>query len=245
MLALLLAAAASHAAPGTADEAALSAHYDRCLALTGSNPAAAWNDAGSWSRSGGGVAAEHCAALALVALHRYAEAGPRLDVLARRADTPGALRAALFDQAGNAFLLAGDGAHAVASLSSALTLSASDPDLFSDLARAQALRKNWSEVVLDLNAALALAPRRADLLVLRASAHRALGQIASARSDIDAALAIRRDAGALLERGLLKQQAGDIGGARKDFQGALQASPNGALAAEAKEDLEALSEDKR
>jgi tetratricopeptide (TPR) repeat protein len=242
-LALLLPALGAHAAPGTADATAASAHYQRCLALGRTDAAAALADANSWSHSGGGIPAEHCAALALVGLHRYAEAGPKLDALARRKDTPAGLRAPLLDQAGNAFMLAGDSAHAVASFSGALTLTASDPDLYADLAQAQALQKNWSEVVLDLNAALTMAPKRADLLVLRASAHRALGQIPAALADIQAALKLKRDADTLVERGLLKRQAGDLGGARSDLRAALAANPSPAVAAEAKENLDALSED--
>jgi tetratricopeptide (TPR) repeat protein len=243
VLLLFVAATSAHAAAGTSSEAAQAAHYDHCLALATSNPDAAWKDANGWTRSGGGVPAEHCAAAALVGLHRYAEAGPRLDALARAKDTPAGLRAALFDQAGNAFLLAGDGARAVESLSAALTLSGNDPDLLADLARAQALVKNWNEVVLDLNAALAISPHRADLLVLRASAHRALGQTEAARSDIEAALTMRRSAGALVERGLLRRQIGDMAGARSDLRAALAASPSAAVAAEARDDLEALGDE--
>ena len=74
-------------------------------------------------------------------------------------------RAAYLSQAGNAWLLAGNGARAVASLRSALTLSAGDADLFADLGRADAMLRNWKDAVLDLNAAINL--RRApDLLVL-------------------------------------------------------------------------------
>ena len=149
-------------------------------------------------------------------------------------------RIALFDQAGNAWLLAGDGAKAVQSFSGALALSAGDPDLFTDLARAQAMVRNWHEVVLDLNAALQLSPRRADLLVLRASAHRALKQYGEARMDIQAALKLRPDDGdALVESGLLRKQLGDLGGARRDFQAALKTA-SGGTAAEAKENLDAL-----
>ncbi len=229
------------AAPAAGDPEA--ARYNRCLSLVNTNPDVALSESGAWSRSGGGVPAEHCASLALVGLRRYAEAGPRLDALARGKDTPAGLRAALFGQAGNAFMLAGDGAHAVASLSAALTLTANDPDLFADLARAQAMQKKWNEVVLDLNAALALAPRRPDLLVLRASAHRALKQLPSAHDDLTAALALKRDAGALVERGLLRRELGDIGGARADFRAALAANPTPAIAAEAREELEVLADD--
>jgi tetratricopeptide (TPR) repeat protein len=242
VLALLLAVPA-WGAPGLSDDAAAAARYNRCLALASGKPEAGLSEAGLWMRSGGGVPAEHCAALALVGLRRYAEAAPQLDALARGKDTPPDLRAALFGQAGNAYMLAGDSARAVSSLTAALTLTASDPDLFADLARAQAMRKNWTEVVLDLNAALALAPYRTDLLVLRASAHRALKQLPSAHEDLTAALAVRRDAGTLVERGLLRRDLGDLGGARADFRAALAAKPSAAVAAEAREQLDVLADD--
>src|SRR5215831_12977087 len=54
-------------------------HYQRCLADSSANPAAALADAEAWAKAGGGVPAQHCAALALVSLKRYAEAASRLD----------------------------------------------------------------------------------------------------------------------------------------------------------------------
>lgn len=228
------------AAAGAADSDA--AHYRRCMAGTGANPQAALADAEGWARAGGGVPAEHCAASALFNLKRYADAGRRLD---RAAGSPAKLevefRVALFNQAGNAWLMAGDGARAVQSFSGSLALSPGDPDLFADLARAHAMRRNWHEVVLDLNAALQLSPRRADLLVLRASARRALKSYHDARLDIEAALKIKPDDGnALVERGLLRRQLGDLGGARRDFQAALKTA-TGAIAADARANLEDLS----
>ena len=221
-----------------------SVHYRTCLAAaSGSNPAFALGDAEAWTKSGGGgIPARHCAALALVSLKRYAEAGTRLDKLAADRAVPDvSFRAELFDQAGNAWLLAGDGAHAVQSFSAALTLSAQDADLFADLARAQAMRKDWHEVDLDLNAALQLQPRRADLLVLRASARRALKRYADARSDIVAALKLKpNDPGTLVESGLLRRQVGDIGGARRDFEAVLKAAPGSEAAQDAKDNLDAL-----
>lgn len=216
------------------------AHYRECLAASSANPAAALKDAESWARSGGGIPAQHCAALSLVGLKRYAEAGTRLDRIAAEKGMPDpSFRTALFNQAGNAWLLAGNGAKAVQSFSASLALSAGDADLFADLARAQAMRKNWHEVDLDLNAALQLSPRRADLLVLRASARRALRRYGEARTDIEAALKLTPgDGNALVERGLLRRQVGDLGGARRDFQAALKSG--GPAAAEARENLELL-----
>jgi len=237
-LGLVLTAAQAAAAATGSD----SAHYRRCIADSGANPQGALADAESWARSGGGVPAEHCAGSALFNLNRYAEAGARLDRAAGSPATLGAeFRVALFNQAGNAWLMAGDGAHAVQSFSGALALSAGDADLFADLARAQAMRRDWREVDMDLNAALQLSPRRADLLVLRASARRALKRYEEAKLDIEAALKIKPgDGSALMERGLLRRQLGDIGGARRDFQAVLKTG-SGAIASEAKANLEELS----
>ncbi len=239
LLGAALPPAAQAAATGTIAD---SAHYRRCLADGAGNPAAALADAQSWSKAGGGVPAEHCAALALFNLKRYADAGARLDKIAGSRDVPSvAFRVALFDQAGNAWLMAGDGARAVQSFSGALAMSAGDADLFADLARAQAMIRNWHEVDLDLNAALQLSPRRADLLVLRASARRALKRYEEARVDIEAALKLKPgDANGLVERGLLRRQLGDIGGARRDFQAALKTA-SGDVAADARANLEDLS----
>jgi tetratricopeptide (TPR) repeat protein len=219
-----------------------SVHYRRCLADSGTNATAALADAEGWALMGGAIPAEHCAALALLNLRRYGEAAARLDqIAAGRTALDREFRVALYDQAGNAWLLAGDGARAVQSFSGALALSAGDADLFADLARAQAMRRDWHEVDLDLNAALQLSPRRADLLVLRASARRALKRFEDARADIEAALKLKPDDGnALVERGLLRRQMGDIGGARRDFQAALKTG-SGAVAADAKANLEDIS----
>jgi tetratricopeptide (TPR) repeat protein len=230
------------AAIGTEHASSDSAHYRSCLSATNLNPAAALGDADSWVKSGGGVPAQHCAALALVNLKRYAEAGVRLDRVAGDRGVPDiSFRVALYDQAGNAWLLAGDGAHAVQSFQAALALSAGDADLFADLARAQAMRHDWHEVDLDLNAALQVQPRRADLLVLRASARRALQHYAEADADIELALKLKPgDSNALVERGLLRKQLGDLGGAKRDFEAALKTA-SGETAAQAKENLQSLN----
>ena len=220
------------------------AHYRSCLAAADSDPKTALNEALKWANAGGGLPAQHCAALALVGVGRYGEAASRLDALARAKNVPGvAFRATLFDQAGNAWLLDGNGAKAITSLTSALALSGGDPDLFADLARAQAMRKNWREADMNLTQALQMDPGRPDLLVLRASARRALGELKPAWADLNKALALRPgDGNALLERGLLRKQVGDMGGARRDFQAALKAARSTATQDAARENLDALSE---
>lgn len=224
-------------AQGTQD----SARYRDCLAMVSIKPQSALTDADDWIKAGGGAPALHCAALSLIQLKRYGDAGARLDRAAADSKVPDtAFRAALFTQAGNAWLLAGNGAKAVQSLSAALALSPGDADLYADLARAHAMRRSWTEAEQRLGSALQLSPRRADLLVLRASARRALKRYADARTDIEAALKLKPgDGEALVERGLLRQQLGDLGGARRDFQAALKSGSSEAVA-EAKVNLETL-----
>ena len=218
--------------------------YQNCLNLANLNPVAALGVATEWSKNKGGAPAQHCLAMAQIELKRFPEAAARLDALGRSPDM-GSLRASIFDQAGNAWMLAGESGKAVASFSAALTLSANDADLYADLARAQAMRKAWSEAESDLNAALAIQPGRADLLILRASALAAEGKLKPARDDADAALKIRpNSAEALVQRGDIARAAGDAAGARRDFEAALKIVNGGETADAAREGLAALNETK-
>jgi len=215
--------------------------YDRCLELTHRNAQQALEIAHLWQGAGGGPAAEHCAALALVALKRYPEAAAQLDRMGH-ANVGGAQeRATLFDQAGNAWLLAHRGGEATISFSSALALSPRDPDLLADRARAAALLGDWKAADIDLSFALKLDANRADLLVLRASARHAIGHKAEARADLDAALRIVPNyPEALLERGTLKIAAGDPKGAHDDWQKIVSTAPKSEAAATARQRLRAL-----
>jgi tetratricopeptide (TPR) repeat protein len=216
--------------------------YDRCLELTKRDPQAALSAATAWQANGGDGAAGHCAAMALIALKRYSEAALRLDQLGHENVGGAAERATLFDQAGNAWLLAHRGGDATASFSSALALSPHDPDLLADRARAAAMLGDWKAADSDLSAALAHDANRADLLVLRASARHALGRKAEARTDLETALRIVPDyPEALVERGTLRLEAGDTDGARADWQAAASHAPGSAAAAAAQQRLSALA----
>jgi tetratricopeptide (TPR) repeat protein len=216
--------------------------YERCLSLVSLNPVEAVRTATEWSKAKGGSPADHCLAMALTELKRYPEAAARLDALGRAPDM-GSLRASVFDQAGNAWMLAGDGAKATASFSAALALSANDADLYADLARAQAMQKDWKSVEADLNAALEMQPRRIDFLILRASALAAQGKLREARDDADAALKLKpNSAEALVQRGDIARKAGDVGGARRDFQAALKIAGGGETADAARNELSLLDD---
>lgn len=240
---LCLSALAPLTLPARSAESA-SQHYQNCLRTANLDPARALAQATEWSKAKGGAPAEHCAAVSLVELKRYPEAAGRLDALGR-APAMGNLRPEIFDQAGNAWMMAGDADKAVASFSNALTLSANDADLYADLARAQAMKKSWGEAEADLNEALRLQPRRPDLLVLRASARDAEGKLKEARQDVDQALALKPSApDALIERGEIFKHAGDIAAAKRDFESVLKAARGSEAGETARQELDALSANK-
>jgi tetratricopeptide (TPR) repeat protein len=213
--------------------------YDACLARAQNDPNGALAQATAWARTGGGAAADHCAAVALVGLRRYGEAAAKLDALARSSFAVNSYRKKiLFDQAGNAWLLAGRADTAIASFTAGLAADAFDADLLSDRARALAMKKDWAKAESDLTAALLVNPDRADLYVLRGSARHAMGRKADARADFD--LALRADPGnadALVERGTMKFEAGDKAGARADWQKAATVAPDSAAADAARQHL--------
>jgi tetratricopeptide (TPR) repeat protein len=230
----LVATVAGYAAPPPAGD-----RYDQCLAQVQSDPSVALMTAAAWAKTGGGPAADHCAALALVGLRRYGEAAAKLDLLARGGFAANAsMRIALFDQAGNAWLLAGRADSAIASFTAALAVDPLDADILSDRARALASKQNWAKAESDLTAALLVSPERADLFVLRGSARHAMGRLADARQDFDRALALQpRNPDALVERGTMKYQSGDVTGARADWQAAVSGSPGSAAAETARQHL--------
>jgi len=239
---MLGAAAAAAAARSPLDDPALpgATRYERCLALAASRPRAALEAAQGWR--GGGASAGHCEAVALAGLGRYSEAALKLDGLARDpAIADPAHRAELFDQAGNAWLLAHKPGPAQSSFSAGLRLRPGDPDLLADRARAKAMDRDWTGADSDLSAALARAPSRPDLLVLRASARRALHRAKDAMADVEKALRLQPgDAEALVERGVLKFDAGDKAGAEADWQKAIASAANSAAAQSAREHLSQL-----
>ena len=207
--------------------------YSQCVALVQRNPASAEESARAWQDQDGGAAAIHCSALALTALKRYAEAARKLDALARDKVIDNNLeRAALLDQAGNAWLLAGLGNNALQSFSGALAQSPDDVDIRADRARARAVLQDWAGAEDDLGAALLKDQNRADLLVLRASARWALGRKVDAATDILRSLELYPNyPAALVERGRMKYAAGDKNGARADWKKAASGTSEAAEAA--------------
>jgi len=213
------------------------ATYDRCLKLARQNPDAAKSLAQAWHGRGGAHPADHCAAVALVGLKQYKEAATRLEALAQEMTTaPVSLRAEVLDQAGQAWLLAGDPVRAYAASGQAVSLQPNDPDLRIDRAEAAASAGYFDKSVADLDHVLKAEPGRVDALIYRASANRELGRLDPALADVEKALAqAPNSVPGLLERGNIRRLKGDIEGAREDWNriGRLAAGSKADMAARA------------
>lgn len=224
--------------------AADAAAYARCLKLAKTDPAAAERLAQAWQQKGGAHPADHCAAVALVGLGKYREGATRLETLSHAmVNAPTALRAEVYDQAGQAWLLAGDAVRAYAVATEAASLAPGDPELAIDKAEAAAEAGYFEQTVAVLDRVLQRDPVQVDALIYRASAYRALGRLGPARADIDKALARRpNSAPALLERGNIRRLAGDLGGARRDWQRVGRIAPGSRADIAAKANLAHLAQ---
>ncbi len=234
-------APAPNAQPAPKPPADPAQHYAWCMALAKSSPPDGWEAGLAWTGEGGGDPARHCAAVALIGLKQYKEAGQRLEDLARASFADTAIRAGMLAQAGQSWLLAGDIDRAYADQTAALKLTPGAPDLLIDRAESLALAKNWKEAKADLDQALAADPNRADALVYRATTERFLDDLAAAATDIGRALALDPNApDAWAESGAVKRLSGDLAGARHDWLRAIELAPTSPAADAARENLAKL-----
>jgi tetratricopeptide (TPR) repeat protein len=234
--------AAGEAPPPDIPRLAEGPEYDRCLVLLRNDPAGARAFAEGWEGAGGGEGARHCGALALLATGETARAAERLEQLARTSQGSTAARAAVFAQAGQAWMLLGETGRAYAAATMALTLTPDDTALMLDRAVALGSMGRYADSLDDLNRVVALDPNRAEALVFRAAALRHLDRMDEAAADVARALTLTPDnAEALLERGIIRQMRGDTRGARADWERAIALAPGSPTADLAQRNL-ALNE---
>ncbi|HYM17230.1 MAG TPA: hypothetical protein VEU06_01595 [Micropepsaceae bacterium] len=217
--------------------------YESCVAAVAKNAADGFEMAMTWRTQGGGLPADHCAALALLALDEPGEAASRLNALAQRPDAGSREeRAALLAQSGNAWLLASQVDNAETAFTAALKLTPADAEVLTDRARARAARQDWANAERDLSQALTFAKAtKPQIFVLRAAARHAQGNMLGYKADIDAALAIDGTfPEALVERGSMRLEAGDKAGARADWLQVLLRSPDSPAADTVRNRIEAL-----
>ena len=213
--------------------------YHRCMALARKRPQDGFEAAIAWRSMGGGDPADHCAAVALIELEQYAEAAKRLERLAQISIEEPVIKAGLYEQAGQAWLLEGRPIDATRAFTFAIGLKPGDPDLLVDRAQAWAARQDFEGADADLSAALNLAPSRDDIYALRASARRFMDRPKDAMADANTALELNpTNPDALLERGILRRLSGNDAGARSDWMKILNAMPDSAAAGPARQNIE-------
>jgi tetratricopeptide (TPR) repeat protein len=217
------------------------AQYKHCIALARQKPQEGWEEALAWTSLGGGDAARHCGAVALIGLRQYEEAASRLEDLAASSRADAKLRAGMLAQAGQAWLLAKNPDRANAAQTAALKLVPDAPDLLVDRSQSLAEVNNYKEALKDLDRALKVAPDRVDALTFRAAAKRFLDDRKGAEADIARALTLDPQyQDAWLESGILKRLAGDDAQARQAWLKVLDLAPNSAAADLARRNIELL-----
>ena len=217
--------------------------YEKCLDMITDDPQGAVNFAEAWEEKDGGDPATHCRGLALVALGEPEEAADTLEKLASISHGTDLARATLFAQAAQSRMVADDAARALIDSSRALALDPGDADILLDHAMAAFQLDRNQTAIDDTTRALDLDPRRPDAYTLRATAWRRVERWELASDDINRALILDPDSpDALLERGIIRQHARDLAGARLDWMrvaGLAQGTPLADLAEQNLDLLEA------
>ncbi|MCC7166114.1 MAG: tetratricopeptide repeat protein [Rhodospirillales bacterium] len=216
--------------------------YAACLDLARSDPPIGFDRAIAWEGLGGGFAAKHCTAVALIGLGKHREAAHRLELLANEAKVEPATRAEMLGQAGQALTLSGDLERALSAQNAAIKLDPGNADLVVDRAVTLFGMGDYRGAEFDLDRAIQLAPDKPDSYAFRSAARRHQDKNGPALADAEKALALTqgRHQEALLERGILRRLAGDAGGARKDWMAILALSPEGPTADQARRNIELL-----
>ena len=194
--------------------------YQICIHLARTEPATAFEQSLAWADGGGGPAALHCGAIALINLGHFPEAATRLEKLSKELpdDTPPGVVAEILAHAGLSWMEADELSRAYAALTSALALSPANPDILTDRATVLFLSGKYWEAIDDLNKALDVSPERPETLALRASAYRYVDALEVALDDATRALELDPDhPEALLERGIIYRLLGQNDAARKDW----------------------------
>lgn len=216
--------------------------YAACMVLVDKNPTEALESAVEWGKRGGGDAADHCQALALIGLRQFEDAGLLLERIAETMPQVKApIASEVFGQAAYAWKYAGKNERALHDLNQGLMLQPRNGELLIDRAFIYGESGMYFEALDDLNTAADILPGRPDILSYRASAYISLSQLDLAQDNLDQALAIAPNfPQALLERGKLRALQGNKDEARKDFLSVLEKAPKSDAASAAQEQLEKL-----
>jgi tetratricopeptide (TPR) repeat protein len=224
--------------------------YQTCLQLSRKQPDKAVELAGKWLTLGGGEAARHCQALALVGLQEWGEGATRLEELASESQQSSAVRANMLAQAGHAWVLQGEMSRAYAAQTTALKIirqgSPQHVEILLDRASTLAQVGEYDDALTDINAALQVEPKNAQAMAFRASAHRLKGDFDEAMADAEQAVALGpQNVTALLERGNIYRMEKRLDDARQDWLRILELDPDSAEGDAARANIARIDVDTR
>ena len=165
------------------------AQHKSCLERITDDAETAYEEAMIWQSQGGGRRARHCVATALFALGHAGEAATRLEKIAKAPDggTP-TMRAGFYAEAADFWLAAQEPRRALAAASAGLKIARGDLDLHIHRARAYGALGRWNYSKTDLTSALAFHPDNARALRYRADTYLQQGDLAKAKTDIEASI---------------------------------------------------------
>jgi tetratricopeptide (TPR) repeat protein len=174
--------------------------YQECTSLATSNPAQALTKAEAWLKIDSGIAAQHCRAMALFGLRRFAEAGDGLAAVRELITRENvALRSYVARQASQAFMNANMTDKALAALTNQINdignyrgdnanAAKLTADLLLDRARLSATYGKLEDAAKDLDHAVSLTPVNEDVLIERSGVFEKLGDKSLAMSDAQAVI---------------------------------------------------------
>jgi tetratricopeptide (TPR) repeat protein len=228
--------------PALAAEIDHEQEYAACMQLARERPEEAYKAGLAWHKLGGGFAARHCVAVALLELRQYDEAAARLERLAMDLGTARtSLLAEILMQAGQAWSLAGRAEKALTLQNNLLEIAPGDPELWLDRAVSLMDLERYEQALSDLDEAIRLDPDLVEARTYRAVALRQLDRLDEAWAEVETVLAILPyQSDTLLERGILRQYQGDLDGARTDWLLVIQNDPDSRAAAAARARIEEM-----
>ncbi|MDV7340720.1 tetratricopeptide repeat protein [Terasakiella sp. A23] len=192
--------------------------YEACMTLVREAPDEAFDAGLAWKSYGGGEAAEHCIATALINMKRYATGADRLEKLADISRKPKEFKAQILAQAAQGWFLANEVDRARAVLTTAIDLDGTVADFYVDRAQMRSAQNAFDDALRDLDKALALDDLNVDALIFRGTIYRLTEKFDQAMSDIKKAVALDPShPEALLERGMLYRIEGSDEKARTDW----------------------------
>lgn len=229
------------AGPGMAETLSAEAEYSACMGQVAPVPEKALMHAERWAGLGGGAAAQHCRAAALLAMGKEEQAALILEELAQEARTSAPVKLGLLRQAARAWLTVGELVRAEGVLTAALSVAPGDADTLEDRAIVRMEQGESDRALADLTAALTAQPERLSALVLRAAAQRRAGDLNRAAEDLTRAALLNGDhPDVLLESGALSLARRDKAQARAAWLRLLAVAPDGPAADAARNQLSVM-----